>query len=200
MRILFADHVGLPRVEEIATSPTVPIALAGELARKGHEVLWLSRPTKGEFAGLALDNFSDATDASLAEFREALRQRLDRIIAAQNPHLVHVHQVGVLGELVLESGVPYVQSVQPVDRSAARRDARLLPLWELALENAGRILVADESLAKEIRRDFPDRAENIVVLPELDLSSQIRPSPPTIAALITIYSEVVRRRCGDISP
>ncbi len=160
----------------------------------------LPRPVNAEFSEINYETLSRTNDFLLAAFRDAYRPILDEFIERYNPHLFHVQQVGVLGALVLETGLPYVQTVDLADLSAADQNAQLRNFSEQALENAGRILVADQALADEIQRRSPHVAENIVVLSELTNVNITKLTPTLIADLTTIYEQVVRQRCGDISP
>jgi D-ribose pyranose/furanose isomerase RbsD len=196
MRILLADH--RCRIDNSLAAKENSLEQA--LREAGHQVHSIPRPTNSEFSEINYETLSNTTVPLLAKFRDAFRPILDEFIERFNPHLFHVQQVGVLGELVLETGLPYVQTVESTDLSAADQNAHLRDLWELSVENAGRILVANQSLADEIQRRSPDVAENIVVISELTEVGKAKPAPTLIAALTTIYEAVVRQRCGDIYP
>ena len=116
--------------------------------------------------------FGDLSDEQLSRYREVFRQRLDEEVDRFNPHVIHGQHIGVQGELILETGVPYVLTAHAAELCSLSEDARLEPLAIQAAENAGRILVGSEQLRTRLLSRFTDVAERTVVVPApIDVNS-----------------------------
>jgi hypothetical protein len=109
--------------------------------------------------------FDLLSEEQLAAYREALRQKLDREVDRFDPHIIHVEHLWLLGQLALETGVPYVVSAWGPELASCAALPRLRGLAQQAAENAGRILVPDAALAKAVRGMFEVGAERLLVLP-----------------------------------
>lgn len=88
------------------------------------------------------------------QFRAIMRGRLDIEIGSFDPQIVHVHGLGVLGHLALESGAPYVVSVFAEDLSAERGDSIWGPQAQEAIENAGYVIVDSEATSHAVQARF----------------------------------------------
>ncbi len=89
--------------------------------------------------------FAALSEDQLARYREAVRQKLDREVEAFDPHVIQVEYVWLLGQLVLETGVPYVARVWGPELTSCLDLPRMRGLAQQAAENAGRIIVADRA-------------------------------------------------------
>jgi hypothetical protein len=99
-------------------------------------------------------SFPSMNDQDLGEYREALRAGFDEEIAFFDPHIVHVQHLWIDGHLALESGAPYVVSAYTHELAALDADERFTRYVRETAENAGRILVNDSWLARELERRF----------------------------------------------
>jgi Glycosyl transferase 4-like domain len=144
--------------------------------------------------------FSALSDVQLAKYRERLRRRLDAQILRFDPHLIHTQHVWLLGQLALETGVPYVMSAWGPELVDSQTDARFGTLAEQAAENAGRILAVDEATKQRVDSLFPAAAERTLLMPEaLRLSgpSDSDDARATAAgALAKLYRTVLDERFG----
>lgn len=105
-------------------------------------------------------SFPSLSDDRLGEYREALRVGFDEEIDYFDPHIVHVQHLWIDGHLALESGAPYVASAYAQELGASDADGRFSRYVRETAENAGRILVGDSWLARQLERRFelaPDR-------------------------------------------
>jgi hypothetical protein len=153
-----------------------------------------------QFSALARDardiKFSALTDPQLALYRNQLRRRIDGQIDRFDPHVVHVQHVWVLGQLALETGVPYVLNAWPEELADYARDRRYQALADQAAENAGRILVADEAMSQRVGRTFESAAERTMVMPA-DLNAETPANDNAgVDALVAIYQSVLDERFG----
>lgn len=136
----------------------------------------------------------------LARYRECLRRRLDAVILHFNPHVIHVQHIWVLGQLALETGVPYVVSAWPAELVDCQSDKRYRALAEQAAENAGRILAADRATMRRIVLLYKSAGDRTMLMsPALNLRG------PTVSraagaaaadALHAIYQGVLDKRFG----
>ncbi len=108
--------------------------------------------------------FAELSDAQLVRYRDCLRRRLDNQIMHFDPHVIHVQHIWILGQLALESGVPYVLNAWNAELNDFELDPRYQPLAEQAAENASRILVGDEATRLRVKTRFETAADRIVVL------------------------------------
>jgi len=144
--------------------------------------------------------FAQLSDAQLSEYRDVLRRRLDQQILEFDPHVIHAQHIWVLGQLALESGVPYVLSAWNAELVDCQLDPRYRPLAEQAAENASRILAADEALRQRIEAAFETVAERTIVMPRAwNLSSPDASQADREAAaagLHDLYETVLKERFG----
>ncbi len=144
--------------------------------------------------------FSSLSNAQLAQYRERLRRRLDMQILRFDPHLIHAQHVWLLGQLAMESGVPYVLSAWGPELVDRQSDVRYAALAAQAAENAGRILAADLATKRRIASLFPVAAKRTVLMPDaLRLcGTSVSDTARTAAAnaLATLYRAVLNERCG----
>ncbi len=144
--------------------------------------------------------FGGLSDSQLAAYRDRLRRHLDREIDSFDPHLIHAQHVWVLGQLALETGVPYVLNAWGPELIDYASDPRYRALADQAAENAGRILVPDEGILRQVVDTFESAAERTLLLThELDLRE---PSPSVTAraaacdGLLALYQAVLDERFG----
>jgi hypothetical protein len=109
--------------------------------------------------------FSSLSNTQLAQYRERLRRRLDAQILQFDPHLIHVQHVWVLGQLALETGVPYLLNAWGPELVDCRFDARYRALAEQAAENASRILAVDDAAQRQVEELFESAADLTTPLP-----------------------------------
>ncbi len=130
------------------------------------------------------NTFAQLSDRQLAQYRDVLRSRLDRLIADFDPHLIHCQHIWLLGHLALETGVPYVLTAQGTDLMGFEQDARYRGYAQQAAENAGRIMAASEYIRRQVIETFEldsDRVET--VLSAIDPRPYLTDSPSRPAAL-----------------
>jgi Glycosyl transferase 4-like domain len=145
--------------------------------------------------------FSSLSDAQLAQYRERLRRRLDAQVMQFDPHVIHAQHVWVLGQLALETGVPYVLSAWGPELVDCQADARFRALAEQAAENAGRIVAADETTKRQVELLFDRAGERTVVMPDALRLNDARDSDAGRAAaahrLHALYQAVLDERFGQ---
>lgn len=148
-------------------------------------------------------SFAALADRQLADYRDELRRHLDREIDRFDPQVIHAQHIWVQGQLALESGVPYLLNAWGPELIERAADPRYRALADQAAENAGRILVPDEALLREVTETFEAVDERTLIMPtELHL----RGSSPSAAAqatasdgLLRLYQDVLRERFGDLA-
>lgn len=118
-----------------------------------------------EYTAGGRPSFADLTDGELARYRDCLRRRLDTEILRFDPHVIHAQHLWVLGQLALESGVPYVLNAWDDELIDYRQDARYQPLAEQAAENASRILVATSATQQRVESMFELAADRTLLMP-----------------------------------
>lgn len=210
MRILLTHHFPL----EVSPAGSLTLHLARQLEAAGHEVRVLvvdsRRPREDEglvrrvvcspdTSGAELDfsppgfepqpglqqTFDQLTDEGIGRYRDVLRDVLDEEIDEFQPDLVHSQHIWIFGHLALEAGAPYVLTAWGPELSMCRRDDRYLRFAQEAAENAGRILVASDSLRSTVIELFGELDGRVTTL-------DIHKVPATIA----IYRDVLRARLG----
>jgi hypothetical protein len=142
--------------------------------------------------------FAELSDGQIARYRDCLRRRLDNLIVRFDPHVIHVQHIWILGQLALESGVPYILNAWHSELDEYARDARYQPLVEQAAENASRILVVDEATKRRVEALFETTTDRIVVMP-LQTSDQGQDPAAQVATgqnLHAIYQAVLTERFG----
>jgi glycosyltransferase involved in cell wall biosynthesis len=110
------------------------------------------------------NTFARLSDAQIAQYREAIRRRLDCIVARFDPHIIHGQHIWLMGQLALESGVPYVLTAQGTDLMGYRELPRCRRFAEQAAENAGRIIAASRFIERDVLNTFdipPERVETV---------------------------------------
>jgi hypothetical protein len=145
--------------------------------------------------------FSSLSNVQLAQYRERLRRRLDAQVLQFDPHVIHVQHVWVLGQLALETGVPYVLSAWGPELVDAESDKRYRALAQQAAENAGRIVAADEAAKREVENLFGRAGDHTLLMPEeLRLTdTRVSQSSRLAAAgrLRALYQAVLDERFGQ---
>jgi glycosyltransferase involved in cell wall biosynthesis len=117
-------------------------------------------------------SFDDLSDDQVVEYRNALRRKLDRCVEQFDPHLIHCQHAWLFAHLALESGAPYVISVQGPELPALCEAERYRRFVEQAVENASRVLVASRFAAGQIVELFPDVAGRMEqVVPPLGIAA-----------------------------
>lgn len=130
-------------------------------------------------------SFPSLDDAQLSDYREALRSAFDEEIAYFDPHIVHVQHVWIDGHLALESGAPYVASAYGQELVAADADGRFSRYVRETAENAGRILIGDSWLERQLQRRFD-------LPPDLFVQNDL-----CVDELLRVYRGVSEARFGD---
>jgi hypothetical protein len=105
-------------------------------------------------------------DSDLERFRTKTRRRLDDEMLGFDPQVVHVHGIGLLGHLTLETGAPYLISAFAEEFSTLPGSPALAGLIQQAVENAGRVVVDCPEARDRVAAVF-GRLESIVVAAEL---------------------------------
>lgn len=148
----------------------------------------------------AQHTFSTLSDQQLTQYRDRLRRRLDSLIDRFDPHVLHAQHIWVLGQLSLESGVPYVLNAWPEELLEYDRDPRYRALADQAAENAGRILVPDEALARQVVERFESAADRLLVMPNELVSDAAEPveQAKTSESLLAVYQAVLDERFGSL--
>ena len=148
----------------------------------------------------AQHTFSTLSDQQLTQYRDRLRRRLDSLIDRFDPHVLHAQHIWVLGQLSLESGVPYVLNAWPEELAEYDRDPRYRALADQAAENAGRILVPDEALARQVVERFDSSADRLLVMPNELVSDAAEPAEQakTSESLLAVYQAVLDERFGSL--
>ena len=139
--------------------------------------------------------FSTLSDQQLTRYRDRLRKRLDSLIDRFDPHVLHVQHIWVLGQLSLESGVPYVLNAWPDELLEYDRDPRYQALADQAAENAGRILVPDEALSRQVVERFESATDRLLVMPRELVLDSVEPNK-TSDSLLAVYQAVLDERFG----
>lgn len=143
---------------------------------------------------LSRQKFQELTDEQLTAYRDVLRQALDAEVEAFDPHVIHSHDIWILGHLALEAGTPYVLTTSGQEFAICRLDPRFRRYAEEAAENAGRIVADDEATRREAIALFGDLDGRIVTQPAVG-------SAPGAAAaqwLAGLYRDVRQERFGDL--
>lgn len=144
--------------------------------------------------------FSSLSMIQLAQYRQCLRRRLDAQISQFDPHVIHAQHVWVLGQLALESGVPYMLTAWGPELVDYRTDERYRALAEQAAENACRILAADPMAKRQMDVAFETVADRTVLMPEeLRLVQPTATDAARAAAgrkLHALYCETLDERFG----
>jgi hypothetical protein len=222
MRVLITHHFPLRR----SPSGHFAHALATALMAAGHEVhaLIVDRDRQGDEtfpvrrvvcrddgreADMPLDipsfaaepssgqTFEALSDRQLADYREVLRRHLDIEVDRFNPQVIHAQHVWILGQLALETGVPYVVSAWGPELASCAGDPRYRALAEQAADNAGRILAPSESLARRLADIFDRARQRTLIVPAADESC---PWDLTAMRISAIYETVLSERFGRAAP
>ncbi len=207
MRVLFAQHVPFdadPRAQH----------LGHQLLASGHDVHGLSvdpAPSNIEpfsirhvlCSSVATDadlpfelpqitpngsskrSFASLSDRELTDYRQILRDHLDAEVHTFDPHIIHVQSVWLLGQLALETGVPYVVTVWGPELDDAVLDHRYRPFVEQAAENAGRLIVGDKIQHDRLVATIAGIRDRVVIA-----------RPDDITAHLEIYYSVLNQRFG----
>jgi len=130
-------------------------------------------------------SFSSLTDRELTDYRQILRDHLDAEVHTFDPHIIHVQSLWLLGQLALETGVPYVVTVWGPELDSESLDHRYRPFVEQAAENAGRIIVPDKTQHARIVAAIEGAGERVVLA-----------KPDDLQAHLEIYYSVLNQRFG----
>jgi hypothetical protein len=146
------------------------------------------------------------TDKGVYEFRAAMRLRLDAEVAVFDPQVIHVQGIGLLGHLVLESGVPYLMLALADELAISLAGSSVRTDAQQAVENAGRIVVDTPETGRQVLATFGE-IESIMVVDGLAEFSSLPFSPPPDARdgtddtappsldwLWGMYREIISRR------
>jgi hypothetical protein len=145
--------------------------------------------------------FADLSDGEIAAYREALRRALDAEIDRFDPNVIHCQHVWLLGHLALESGVPYIVSAHADELAECDLDARYRRFVAEATENAGRVVLVEESLRRRVRALVGDTRSaeidnRIVVAPASD-DEALSNSGQRAIWLVQLYTQVIEERLGE---
>ena len=148
----------------------------------------------------AQHTYSTLSDQQLTQYRDCLRRRLDSLIDRFDPHVLHAQHIWVLGQLGLESGVPYVLNAWPEELAEYDRDPRYRPLADQAAENAGRILVPDQALARQVIERFDSATDRLLIMPNELVSdaTESAEQAKTSESLLVVYQTVLDERFGSL--
>lgn len=193
VRLLIADEsyaLGEPLEIDRVVCGDVPNAdLRFGLPRFSDEEVDSGRPTFGQLS-----------DVELAGYRDCLRRRLDNQILHFNPHIIHGQHLWILGQLALESGVPYVLNAWGAEVLESQRDARYRPLAEQAAENASRILIARPEALRQIEPLLELPADRTLVMPPEWMLDGPQAEPAALEAvgdqLHDLYQTALTERFG----
>jgi hypothetical protein len=155
--------------------------------------------TSGLSQRVSGQTFLALSNVELAQYRDRLRRKLDAMILEFDPHILHVQHVWVLGQLALETGVPYVLNAWGPELVDAAADPRFRELAEQAAENASRILAVDHATLEQLTGLYDVSEERAQVLPaELALlDSPLRDEQTAMAEhLRELYQAVLQERFG----
>lgn len=133
------------------------------------------------------------TDADKGEERYTadMRRRLDGEVLSFDPQVIHVHGVGTLGHLALESGVPYLVSAFGEELLIGQTGFASRSQAQQALENAG-FVVIDGEQARRYMEDSFGGLESLLVVPEMEASSDA----DSFDWLWPLYRQIVAARRG----
>jgi hypothetical protein len=178
VHLLIVDREQPAGTEEL-TVRRVACRAGDPSANLAFDVPHFEAKTSGQqtFAGLSADQ--------LARYRTELRKALDGEVDSFDPHVIHVEHVWVLGQLVLETGVPYVLRAWGPEL-APGASPRLHALAQQAAENAGRIIAPDATVAAAVLSALEVSAERICLVP----------SSAPATAYLEIYRTVLTERFG----
>lgn len=161
--------------------------------------LAMDLPSLGLHAATRL-TFAELRDDQVVEYRNALRRKLDRCIEKFDPHLVHCQHAWLFSHLALESGAPYVISVQGPELRVLREGERYRRLVEQAVENASRVLVTCRSIAAQVGELFPECAGRIQqVLPPIEAPGAVSHPRGQVLARWGLSSEAPLLVAGEMS-
>lgn len=122
-------------------------------------------------------------------FRTLMRRRLDIEIIDFDPQVIHVHGLGVLGHLALESGAPYVVSAFAEELSLVQAESTECQHAQEAIENAGCVIVDGD----ETRRAIEDLFGEVQAVAIAGAGAEAV-AERSLQWLWGIYQEVVARR------
>lgn len=125
------------------------------------------------------------------ELRAQMRRRLDIEISDFDPEVIHVHGLGMLGHLALESGAPYVISAFADELLLVQNDSARRKYSQEAVENAGYLIVDADKTRREIETLFGE-VQAVAVAAGAD-ESEVEGS---LEWLWEVYRQVVARRGG----
>jgi hypothetical protein len=111
--------------------------------------------------------FQQLSDLQLAQYREQLRRRIDAQVDRFDPHVIHAQYIWVLGQLALETGVPYVLCAWGEELVDYHLDPRYRALADQAAANASRILAPDESILHDVCATFDVEPSQTSLAPTL---------------------------------
>jgi hypothetical protein len=130
--------------------------------------------------------FDQLTDRQLSQYREALRRALDREVDEFNPHLIHADAIWLWGHLALETGAAYVLSASLAELETRQANPRFARFTDEAAENAGRILVAENSVRAAVLDTFDVSDARVVQV-----------APGAHDEIAAVYRRVLKERYGD---
>jgi hypothetical protein len=144
--------------------------------------------------------FADMSDAQLVQYRDHLRRRLDGLVDRFDPTVIHAQHIWALGQLGLETGVPYVLNAWDAELVESAGDKRFATLAEQAAENAGRILVSDDAMARRVAERFETSSERTLIMPPRLMADEVETSLSNghvdAEQLTAIYLSVLEERFG----
>ena len=189
MRILLVEN-DFAAEQPLAGNELFSLQLVRQAARAGHDLRRLVPNTTA--AGKALD-------ARQSLFRE----QIDQQIVAFDPHIVHLCAIGMVGHLVLESGVPYLLSTWGNELVEFERDPRLYDLAQQVLENAGGVLFDGEATRRRIESRFSPIDRPVFCLtdfgwPETAGIPDADTADLSLDWLWPIYQEIIGRRTWSL--
>jgi glycosyltransferase involved in cell wall biosynthesis len=116
--------------------------------------------------------FASLSNEQIAQYLDATRSRLDRLVDEFDPHIIHAQHVWLQGHLALETGVPYVLTATEAEWIEFQLDPRFRPYAEQAAENAGRVLAISPQIRDTVIGTFDLPPERVSLLgPYIDPAS-----------------------------
>lgn len=175
--------VGGPPVWEGLALRSIAVLHGGSRFALPFDTPWFGIEPEGELTFESLNN------EQLSTYRDVLRHELDVEVDSFDPQIIHAQHAWIWGQLALESGVPYVVSAWGPEFVSRARDERYRLFADQAAENAGRILVPDEHIRREVLETFEDVALRTVLLADTVDTS-------LASALADQYERVLDERFG----
>ncbi len=144
--------------------------------------------------------FAGLSDDQIVAYRDALRHHLDAEVDGFDPHVIHAQYIWIAGQLVLETGVPYVLNAWGPELLDCAADPRYRRWADQAAENAGQILVPDRPLLDQVVSMFePEAGATSIMAADLQLAALAgshEGDSQAAAHLVATYERARGGRCA----